>query len=68
MKAGWSFHFFVQYFSVLQAAAISDMFYLVFISFSGFEIQNSFSFSIRKLWIPQPITTTMPRNRGVLDT
>ena len=65
-QAGWSFHFLSQYFSVLQTVAISLTFDLVFISFSGFEIQNSFYFS-SKLWIPQPITTSMRHNYGVLD-
>lgn len=47
---GWlMFLFFIQCFSVLQAEAISDTLSLVFISSSGFEIQNSLYFSIKKL-------------------
>lgn len=68
-KAGWlNFSFFVQCLkSIIQAVAISDIFRLVFISVSEFEIQNGFYFSNKKSWIPQLITTTTTHGYWVLE-
>lgn len=53
--------------NITQAEALSSIVYLVFISFSGSEIQTSFYFCIKKLWVPQLITATTAssRNKGI---